>query len=127
MYLYLFNPNNRENIIFLVVPVLSENEYDLIVSSTDEIVELLLNDNCISKDNLLIFSLIKEFTTSIENLILPLTNNNEFIDKDEKCINELLIHIFSNYNCMIYFELNNYILKKMECDYNLSFLIDKYN
>lgn len=129
MYLYYFNPSFINPIKILIVRIINDNEYNYLVENTTEIFQLLIDDNLANQDDILVFSLIKEHIYKIENIILPFSNANlNYVDQydDHNKLNNLIIEILNNTNCLIFFDLENDELKKNIINYNLSFLIDKY-
>jgi len=114
MYLYLFNKVKIKPYVILIVRVVDEKEYSFITENITNLSEILLDDEVIDKSDLLILSLIKEYTKKIENLIQPFTNTYE--DKIESFSNDIIIDILKNSNCNIIYSLegttikNNYVI-----------------
>ena len=129
MYLYYFNPSFIDPIKILIVRIISDYEYNYLVENTTEIFQLLIDDNLANQDDILVFSLIKEHSYKIENIILPFSEANlNYVDKydDHHKLNNLIIDILNKTNCFIFFDLENNELKKNIINYDLSFLINKY-
>jgi hypothetical protein len=130
MYLYYFNQDKINPLKVLIVRILTDEEYDLLLNSSTQVFELLIENNLAKKEDILLFSLIKENKKSIENIILPFTEDNLFYadkcEKDAGYLNELLINLLNSENCKVFFELDNNNLKFSEINYDLSFLINKY-
>jgi hypothetical protein len=124
MYLYLFNKIKIKPYVILIVRVVDEKEYSFITENVTSLSEILLDDEVIDKNDLLILSLIKEYTKKIENLIQPFTNTYE--DKIESFSNDIIIDILKNSNCNIIYSLEGTIIKKQLCNNNMDFLVDKY-
>jgi hypothetical protein len=124
MYLYLFNKVKIKPYVILIVRVVDEKEYSFITENITNLSEILLDDEVIDKSDLLILSLIKEYTKKIENLIQPFTNTYE--DKIESFSNDIIIDILKNSNCNIIYSLEGTIIKKQLCNNNMEFLVDKY-
>lgn len=124
MYLYLFNKIKIKPYVILIVRVLDEEEYYFIIKNITSLSEILLDDEVIDKSDLLILSLIKEYTKKIENLIQPFSNIYE--DKIESFSNDIIINILKNSNCNIIYNLEGNTIKKQLCNNNMEFLIEKY-
>ncbi len=124
MQLYFFNPSDIKPFIFLIVRVLDDEEYEYITANFTNIFELLIEDNLASKDDLLVFSLIKEHTLKIENLIQPFSHIN--YDKADDFNNHIIIKTLKSHNCYIYFDCSENILLKKKCNLNMEFLCEKY-
>lgn len=124
MYLYLFNKVKIKPYIILIVRVMDEKEYSFITENITSLSEILLDDEVIDKNDLLILSLIKEYTKKIENLIQPFTNTHE--DTIKSFSNDIIINILKNSNCNIIYKLEGTTIKKQLCNNNMEFLVDKY-
>lgn len=124
MYLYLFNKVKIKPYVILIVRVVDEKEYSIITENITSLSEILLDDKVINKNDLLILSLIKEYTKKIENLIQPFTNTHE--DTIESFSNNIIINILKNSNCNIIYKLERTTIKKQLCNNNMEFLVDKY-
>ena len=130
MYLYFFNDDNYEPYKIFIIRINSNDEYEELINNTVEIFQSLIDNEMATKDNIMIFSLIKEYTKSIENIILPFSHKNiSYADKcedDQYYLNNLNKNILQNYNCNICFEFKDNILEKDFINQNLYFLLDKY-
>lgn len=125
MQLYLYNNIKIKPYVILIIRVTDLSEYEFIQNNMVNITEILLNDDTIDYDDLLIFSLIKEYSKNIENFIQPLSSKNE--NKIDDFNNNIIINIIKNTNCSVIYECVGNILKKKLCNLNMGFLIDKYN
>ena len=125
MYLYYFNSVNTEPLKIMIVRVINDDEYNQIIDSMSDIFQILIDDNLIVKDHILVFSLIKEYKQSIENITLPFTDKNiKYLDNCN--INEKIINLLTFENCSYFYEIVNDEIHKNEVDYNMGFLIEKY-
>ena len=124
MYLYLFNKIKIKPYVILIVRVVDEKEYSFITENITNLSEILLDDEVINKSDILIISLIKEYTKKIENLIQPFSD--EYEDKIESFSNCIIINLLKNSNCNIIYSLEGNIIKKQLCNNNMEFLVDKY-
>jgi hypothetical protein len=124
MYLYLFNKIKIKPYVILIVRVVDEKEYSFITENVTSLSEILLDDEVIDKNDLLILSLIKEYTKKIENLIQPFVDTYE--DEIESFSNDIIIDILKNSNCNIIYSLEGTIIRKQLCNNNMDFLVDKY-
>jgi hypothetical protein len=124
MYLYLFNKIKIKPYVILIVRVVDEKEYSFITENVTSLSEILLDDEVIDKNDLLILSLIKEYTKKIENLIQPFIDTYE--DEIESFSNDIIIDILKNSNCNIIYSLEGNIIRKQLCNNNMDFLVDKY-
>jgi len=124
MQLYLFNNINIKPYVILIVRVLDEDEYTYIQENMINIGQILIEDDIADEDDLLIFSLIKEYSKKIENFIQPFSPNSE--NNIDSFNNNIIINILKNFNCNIVYECTNVTLKKSFCNLNMDFLIEKY-
>jgi hypothetical protein len=124
MYLYLFNKIKIKPYVILIVRVVDEKEYSFITENVTSLSEILLDDEVIDKNDLLILSLIKEYTKKIENLIQPFIDTYE--DEIESFSNDIIIDILKNSNCNVIYSLQGTIIKKQLCNNNMEFLVNKY-
>lgn len=124
MQLYLFNNIKIKPYVILIVRVIDEEEYIYMQNNFTNIFDILLDDDAIDNDDLLVFSLIKEYNKKIENFIQPFTNINE--NKIDSFNNEIIINILKNTNCNIMYECYSNTIKKKLCNINMEFLIEKY-
>ena len=124
MQLYLFDTNDCKPYIIFIVRVLDENELNYIKNNMTSIFELLIEDNMATNDDLLVFSLIKEYNKKIENIIVPFSDKN--YNKADDFNNNIIIKILRTNNCNFYYDCNDDILLKKKCNYNMEFLSDKY-
>jgi hypothetical protein len=124
MQLYLFNNIKIKPYVILIVRVLDEQEYEYIQNNFTNIFEILIEDDIAVIDDLLVFSLIKEFNKKIENFIQPFSKKNE--DKIEIFDNSIIIDVLKNINCNISYECYSNTIKKKFCNINMEFLIEKY-
>jgi hypothetical protein len=124
MQLYFFNSDDYKPYIIFIVRVLDSDELDYIKDNLINIFELLIEDKLATKEDLLIFSLIKEYNKKIENIILPFSEKN--YDKADYFNNDIIIKILRTENCMFFYDCSGDILLKKKCNLNLNFLVDKY-
>jgi hypothetical protein len=130
MYLYFFNDDIYEPYKIFIIRIESITDYEIIINNTIEIFQSLIDNDMANKDNIMIFSLIKEYTKSIENIILPFSHKNiSYADKceeDQTYLHNLIKNVIKNYNCNLCFEFKDNILEKEIINHNLYFLLDKY-
>ncbi len=124
MQLYLFNNIKIKPYVILIIRVLDEEEYVYIQNNFENIFEILLEDDVIDNDDLLVFSLIKEYNKKIENFIKHYNKTNEHMIDNFN--NQIICTILEKTNCNIMYECFSNTLKKKFCNINMGFLIEKY-
>jgi len=125
MYLYLFNNIKVKPYVILIVKIIDEKEYIFIIKNIQNIINILLNDDVIDNTDIIIISLIIEYTKKIKNLIHSFLNICQ--NKIQLFSNDIIINILQYSNCNIIYNLKNIIIKKELCNINMNFLIIKYN
>ena len=124
MQLYLFNNIKIKPFIILIVRVLDDDELEYINENMIDIFQLLIDDNIATKDDLLVFSLIKEHTKKIHNKILPFSEKN--VDLIDTFTNNIIINELRQNNCYTFYECYDDKLLKKSCNLNMNFLINIY-
>ena len=115
MYLYLFNKIKIKPYVLLVVIVVDEKEYSFILDNITNIADILLNDEVIDKTDLLIISLIKEYTKKDYSYLLhEAKKNNCHLITTEKDY----VRINSNYKKKFHYTIINTIFNKKKLIYN---------
>ena len=94
MKLFIYNPKKYNPLIFIIAKVSSKDEVDNIETFANDIFQLLIDNKTATDKNTLIFSIIKDFDKTTENLILPSKKSNA--DLVDKCTNKENTNIINN-------------------------------
>lgn len=94
MKLFIYNPKKYNPLIFIIAKVSSKDEVDNIETFANDIFQLLIDNKTATDKNTLIFSIIKDFDKTTENLILPSKKSNA--DLVDKCTNKENTNILNN-------------------------------
>jgi len=95
MNIFIYKPKIYNPIIIALVKISSEQELNLLLSLTNELFQILIDNNEATTENILIFSIIKDHLNKTSNLILPSTKSD--LKLVNKCENTLfIISIISN-------------------------------
>jgi hypothetical protein len=109
MKLFYYKPNQFNPIIFLITKISNKNEMKKLESWTNKLFQVLIDHGNANKKNILIFSVIKDYDKSTENLILPSTESSpkltERCHKETKFVNGLVVEILKKSDTDFYIEL----------------------
>lgn len=109
MKLFYYKPNQINPIIFLITKISNKNEMEKLEAYTNELFQILIEHGNANEENILIFSVIKDYDKTTENLILPSTKSDLLlVDKchrETKLINNLIIEIIQKTDTEFYIEL----------------------
>ncbi len=111
MKLFIYKTDNIKPLIFLICKLSSKEEFDKLEAISCDIFSLLIEHDYANKENILIFSVIKDFDKKTINLILPSIHSDEIMTKkcqdDTQFINELITNLLKYEDSEVYMEILN--------------------
>ena len=109
MKLFFYKSIEYDPLLFIIVKLSSKEELIKLEELTNEIFLILFNENNATQNNILIFSIIKDYEKSTINLILPSTNSNQELTdnchKNHLFINKIIIDLLNKSETEFYFEI----------------------
>ena len=109
MKLFFYKPKVFNPLLFIVTRISSDQEFEKVESWTQEIFQILMDQNEALEKNILIFSIIKEHEKKTINLILPSTKSSKTLTnrchKNTKFLNSVIIQTLINNDCEFYIDL----------------------
>lgn len=128
--LFYFNNKNISPLIIIICTIETHEHELFLEDNTNNIFELLIQNNLADKNSILIFNLIKMYNHKIINWILPSSvsdNNliNQLHDNDNN-INNIIINLIKNNNCENILLLSENELKLRKININLQEHIEYY-
>ncbi len=131
MKLFFYKPKQFYPIIFIICKLSNKDELEKLEAWTSEIFQILLEENEASKENILIFSIIKDYEKSTVNLVMPSTKSSPTLTdrcyKEKSFLNALIIETLNKSNSKFYFELTNEKVFIHQKELNLSSLSQFYS
>lgn len=131
MKLFYFRPKKYEPLQILVSKIENEKELRKLEELTTEIFQYLYDQKEASSKSILIFSVIKDYDHSTENLILPSTNSSpELVQRCHENIallNGLIVETLAKTECEYYFELKDNKILQHTINLNLGSLGQYYS
>jgi hypothetical protein len=128
--LYYFNHKITTPIVFFIIKVFSEKDEHFLENHTDFLFKTLIENNYAPPDSILVFNIIKEYSSKIINWILPSKTTNfkilQQIEKDNNLINSIIVETIKHTNCETLLTFSQDELKIESCKINLDFLIQYY-
>lgn len=110
MNIFIYKPKIYNPIIIAVVKISSDQELNLLLSWTNELFQILIDNNEATTENILIFSIIKDHLNKTSNLILPSTKSDlKLVNKCENTlfINSIISNTLLNSDTKFYIDLKN--------------------
>lgn len=109
MKLFFYKPKQFSPLLFIIVKVSDKDEIEKIEAWTHEIFQILIDQEEASQENILIFSIIKDFDKTTENLILPSVKSNKKLTErcynETKFVNNLVVETLKKSDTEFYIEL----------------------
>ena len=109
MKLFYYKPKQFSPILFLITKISTKDEMEKLEAWTNELFQILIEHGNATEKNILIFSVIKDYDKSTENLILPSTKSSstltERCHKETKFVNNLVIETLRKSDTEFYIEL----------------------
>jgi len=128
--LYYFNHKITTPIVFFIVKVFSEKEEHFLENHTEFLFKTLIENNYAPSNSILVFNIVKEYSSKIINWILPSKTTNfkilQQIEKDNNLINSIIVETIKHCNCETHLVFSPDELKIESCKINLDFLIEYF-
>ncbi len=109
MNLFYYKPKKFSPILFLITKIANKNEMEKLEAWTNNLFQILIEHGNANEENILIFSVIKDYDKLTENLILPSTKSSpkltERCHKETKFVNNLVVETLNNSDTEFYIEL----------------------
>lgn len=111
MKLFFYKPKKFNPLLIIVAKINSKDELEKIEAMSSEIFQILMDNNDAKEENILIFSIIKDYEKSTTNLILPSTKSSPTLSQrcleDTKFMNAIIIETLRNCDTEYYLELTD--------------------
>jgi hypothetical protein len=128
--LYYFNHKITSPIVFFIIKVFNEKEERFLENNTEFLFQTLIENNYAPSNSIVIFNILKEYSSKIINWILPSKTTNfkilQQIEKDNVLINSIIVETLKHTNCETLLVFSPNELKIQSCKINLDFLIEYY-
>jgi hypothetical protein len=109
MKLFYYKPTQFNPIIFLITKISNKDEMKKIEDWANKLFQILIEHGNANDQSIIIFSVIKDYNKTTENLILPSTNSNQKLTerchKEMKFVNDLVVKTLTNYDTEFYIEV----------------------
>lgn len=110
LFFYKATPNDpNDSILIIVTKLATQDEFNKLEDMTHEIFQILIDQNEATTENILIFSIIKDYEKTTINLILPsIKSCPALIEKyhnDPKFTNTIIIEKLNNTDTNFFLEL----------------------
>ena len=111
MKLFFYKPKRFSPLIIIVAKIESKDNLEKIEAMSSEIFQILIDNNDANEENILVFSIIKDYDKSTTNLILPSTKSSQNLTNrclvDTKFMNAVIIETLKNSDTEYYLELTD--------------------
>lgn len=111
MKLFFFKPTKFSPLLIFVVKISTNEELEKIEALSSDLFQILIDNKDATEENILIFSIIKDYDKSTMNIILPSTKSSQSLTdrchKDTTFMNAVIIETLKNYDTEYYLELHN--------------------
>ncbi len=109
MKLFFLKPTKFSPLLILISKISSSDELEKIEAISNDIFYILMDNKDATEENILIFSIIKDYDKSTTNLILPSTKSSQTLTNrchvDTKFMNAIVIETLINCDTEYYLEL----------------------
>jgi hypothetical protein len=109
MKLFFYKSDKFNPLLFIITKISNKEEMIKLEALSHEIFQILIDQNYANNKNIIIFSVIKDYDKTTENLILPsIKSNINLIDKchkETRLINNLIIEILVKSETEFYIEI----------------------
>jgi hypothetical protein len=130
MKLFFYRPIKFNPLLLIITKISQKEEIDKIESFAHDIFQMLINENKATHISIIIFSVIKDYDKTTENLILPSIKSNkaliELCNQNTKLINNIIVETLIKSDCECYFELLDNTLLINQINLNLMSLAKFY-
>jgi hypothetical protein len=123
MKLFFYKLKQFSPLLLLVAKLSSRDEYDKLEAMTEDIFQILIDHELASEENILIFSVIKDYEKSTINLILPSTKSNPTLTEqcynETKFINEIVVLLLKNTDSELNLDIQDHKIYIVQQQLNL--------
>jgi hypothetical protein len=131
MKLFFFKPKKFNPLLIFVSKISSTCELEKIETMSNDIFHILMDNKDATEENILIFSIIKDYDKTTTNLILPSTKSNQILTNrchiDTKFMNMIVNEILINSDTEYYLELIDSKIKMHMVHLNLMSFANFYS
>lgn len=111
MKLFFFKPKRFSPLLIIVTKISSKDELEKIELLSTEIFQILMDNKDATEENILVFSIIKDYDKSTTNFILPSTKSSQTLTNrchmDTTFMNAVVIETLKNCDTEYYLELTD--------------------
>ncbi len=111
MKLFFYKPQKFSPLLIVVVKISNKDELEKIEAMAGEIFQILMDNGDATNENILVFSIIKDYDKLTTNLILPSTKSSQTLTHrchvDTKFMNAVVIETLKNSDTEYYLELTD--------------------
>jgi hypothetical protein len=123
MKLFFYKPIQFNPLLLLITKLSSRDEYAKLEAITKDIFQILIDHKLASEENILIFSVIKDYEKSTINLILASTKSNPTLTKrcynETKFINEIIVESLKKMDSELYLDIQDHKIVIVQQQLNL--------
>ena len=109
MNLFFYKPTLFNPILFLIAKISNKDDMEILEAYTNEIFQILIDEKEATEKNILIFSVIKDYEKTTQNLILPSTKSNKKLTErcynETKFVNSLVVETLKNTDSKFHIEI----------------------
>jgi hypothetical protein len=109
MKLFFFKPKKFSPLLIIIGKISNKDEFEKIEAMSNEIFHILMDNGDATNENILVFSIIKDYDKSTTNLILPSTKSSQTLTNrchvDTSFMNAIVIETLKNTDTEYYLEL----------------------
>lgn len=111
MKLFFYKQKKFSPLLIIVSKISSKDELDKIEALSGDIFQILIDNNDATIENILVFSIIKDYDKTTTNLILPSIKSNQTLTEkchvDTKFMNSVVVDVLKNYDTEYYLEFSD--------------------
>jgi hypothetical protein len=111
MKLFFYKPKRFSPLLIIVAKIGSSDELEKIEAMSSDIFQILIDNNDANEENILVFSIIKDYDKLTTNLILPSTKSSQTLTNrcliDTKFMNAIIIETLKKSDTEYYLELTD--------------------
>lgn len=131
MKFFFYKPKKFSPLLIIIVKILTNNEFKKIEEISSDIFQILIDNNDANEENILVFSIIKDYNKTTTNLILPSTKSNQTLSNrcldDTNFMNRIVIETLKNSDTEYYLELTETKIYMHMINLNLMMLANFYS
>lgn len=122
---------DKSPLLFIICKLSSINEMERIEALYNNVFQILVDEKVACEENILIFSIIKDFNKTIENIILPAKNSNEELihtcHTNNNAINIMIVELLKNVDSEFYIEIQEFKILIHNIKLNMGTLASFYS